>query len=695
MSFEAYKVAVKLTLVNHVSAGLVSIAGQLHTVHGAAGGAQNALSGVERQMLAIKRAGMIGGAMAGLGFGMLAMMKAPLEEAAKFDQAVGKFKLFGMSEQVNAEAVKFARGMNVIGSSYTENMKLLTEAQGVFRESGIAGPAALEGSKLAAPMLAKINFATESLDEESKAKMRTQSMAMLRFVEMRGGLKDADTFNRIADSGWKAVQSSGGNINWEQMRQFLARGGVAAQGLTDTALFGHMEPIIGELKGSTAGNAWMTAYNRLVGGVKIPNQVAHLLADNGIWDAKRIEWNSQGGIKRFNGNPLKDMETFSTDPTVFYEKQILPMYAKMNHGAGLNAVERARENTLIFGRTGGMMFSLIDRQMETLRHSAEAQAKALGVDKSVDVAKQTVAGKELDLRTRWTNAKQDFGDAVLPLAIRVLDGLTGALKRFSEFAKEHPGTVRALTYAFVGLAAALAFGGVVTLAATGVRGLGLALRVLGATDGGMALVARGARYAGVFLGRLGAIGMAFGVGWTVGTLLYDAAIKGTKFSDWLGGLIARVLSFFGNKEAKEAIEGNKSPGQRTAEAWAKRQQDRADAAYQAGIQKPMLQSLREAAGHQPSAALANTAPRSYSPVLPPAANGTSLVESAVQSSTKSMVPPPQALKVQVISNTHLNGRIIAQEVSEQQARTFARPPTGPSGADTSMALAPVSYAGTF
>ena len=120
-----------------------------------------------------------------------------------------------------------------MGSSATENMRLMNQAQGVLRASGLSGPAALEGAKLAAPMLAKINFATKSLDDDAKATMRAQSLSMLRFIQMRGGLGDAQTFNATADAGWKAIQSSGGSIHWDDLGQFMARGDVAAKSLSN------------------------------------------------------------------------------------------------------------------------------------------------------------------------------------------------------------------------------------------------------------------------------------------------------------------------------------------------------------------------------------------------------------------------------------------------------------------------------
>ncbi len=380
----------------------------------------------------------IGGALAvGAGMAILGAFKTPLEEARKLEVAVTKFGNFGLGPQRTREAAEFAKAMNIAGSTYVDNMKRMSEAQGVFRESGLPGEQALRGAKLAAPVLAKIDFANSALDDESKAKMHAQGLAMLRFIEMRGGVNSPEKFNAIADAGFKAIQSSGGNVNWEQMRQFAARAGVAGQGLTDEALFGKLEPVIGELKGSTAGFALRTAFNRLNGIVRIPNQVAHDLVKNGIWDGSKVQWNSQGGIKRFvgEGGPLKDQELFARDPVAFYEKYILPTYA------GMSQTERARRNAMTFGSTGGAMFSLIDRQLPAIHHSVEAQRKALGIDQAYKAAGGTLNGKIIDMQARYVNLMERLGEAVLPLAVRGLEVLVPALTKLTDWVGKHPGQV--------------------------------------------------------------------------------------------------------------------------------------------------------------------------------------------------------------------------------------------------------------
>ncbi|WP_261496745.1 phage tail tape measure protein [Burkholderia multivorans] len=530
MAFEAYKIAVKLSLIDGVSGGLAALSSHFLASGKSAAQLEDRLKSIKRMMLA-------GGALTATGIFGLKVLQQPLEEAKKFQTEVAKFSLYGMGDAANAEAAKFAKSMNIIGSSYTENMRFINEAQGVFREAGLAGPAALEGAKLAAPVLAKIHFATSALDDESKAKMHTQSLDMLRFIEMRGGLQSAEAFNRIADMGWKAMRSSGGNVDWSQYRQFLARGGVAAQGLSDQSLFAELEPIIGEMKGSTAGFSLRTAFNRLNGIIRVPNQVAHELTKYGIWDDKKIVWNSQGGIKSFKGNPLIDQALFSSDPVKFYETKIKPMYDRMGI-KDRNAV--ARENAMIFGSTGGAMFSLIDKQLATIHKSVDANNKALGIEKSVDVASKTLGGKEVDLHAKYRNLMETLGEHALPMAIRGLEWLIKTVDTLNGFLQKHPGAAKALVVGFTALSGMTLIAGEILLFGGAFRALSTAIAFtrVGST---MVRIARVSRLAFMALRPVGN-----------GLVFLGGIVRGI-----LGpfGLLARGLVVLGRALAMGAIGG--------------------------------------------------------------------------------------------------------------------------------------------
>jgi hypothetical protein len=492
MSIEAYAVAVKVSLINHVTPGLLSISKGLNH----AGMDADKLNS---KLMSIGKQAAIGAGLFAGGLAIARVFKAPLDEAKKYQTEMAKFSLFGMSDQVNAESDRFVKSMNSMGASITTNLKLFTEAQGVFRESGIGGMQALDGAKIAAPILAKIAYATSGLSEESQAKMKTGSMAMLRYIEDSGGLKSPKRFGELADAGWRMTQTSGGSVDWEQLRQFKARGGVAAMGMSDNAMAMY-EPIITMLKGQTAGFSLRTAYNRLNGIIKIPNQVAHELVKNNVWDGSKVIWNAQGGIKAFKGNPLKQADLFSSNSIEFYEKVIMPMHKKMGITSD-SAI--GQSNAMLFGSTGGAMFTLIDKNMEKLHMSLQAQNSALGIDASVEKTHQTLGGKEVEFGAKWKDLMLNLGIAILPMVCDGLDKLNPKLKELGIWIGENPDKVNRLTDALIGLSAVLITGGLVNAVIAAGRGLyllGGALVFLSGTALGplLPMVARFATYIVIF-----------------------------------------------------------------------------------------------------------------------------------------------------------------------------------------------------
>lgn len=369
-----------------------------------------------------------------LGFKMLSGF---VDEAARYQTMTEKFKQFGMSQAATREAQRFAETASIRGSSTTDMLKYFMEAQGVFSESGAKSlDDQLRAAKMAAPVLARINFASRGLDEHQREVTVAKQMDMLRFTETAGGLKSPGRFNELMDAAFKAIQSSGGNVDFTQYRQFMAKAGTSAFNLSNKALFAELEPIIGELKGGAAGEALMTAYNRLNGIIKLPSQVSSDLIKMGVWDASKVELNSMGGVKRFRGNPLIDSQLFSQSPVDYYEKMILPIYRK-NH---YTDDQKQRENALIFGRTGGKMFNLIDKQLETIHHRIDAYGIARGLNDAYGAVGNTYNGRKIDFQKKWLNLQLVMGKdgGLLDTFTRGLNGLTHSLERMTDIAHKHP-----------------------------------------------------------------------------------------------------------------------------------------------------------------------------------------------------------------------------------------------------------------
>nr|DAF77213.1 MAG TPA: hypothetical protein [Caudoviricetes sp.] len=370
----------------------------------------------------------------GVGFGMATNMLVPLaaagatvyvghkfyESAKDLQTEQSRFRLYGMSDAQNRSAYEFAHRMRAYGTSETQAMHFMNEAQGVFRESGETGEHALAGAKMAAPFLAKMMAASSILSTEAKSKLEHESMAMLRAVELQGGAKNTNQFAKLADFGFRMTQTSGGQVNWEQIRQMNSIGGVAVQRLAPDTIAA-LEPIIGEFKGSRFATSLRTAYNRMNGIVKIPNQAVHELMKAGIWDKSKVELNANGGIKKFLGNPLVDADEYAQHPAEYYYKHIRPFYDKQ----GYKDTDRDRMNSMFFGSTGGALFSKIDQQEDLIKSAARAFRSALGIDEALEIAKGNATGAEADFKAAWTDFKTEFGKNMLPAITGMLE--TGAI----------------------------------------------------------------------------------------------------------------------------------------------------------------------------------------------------------------------------------------------------------------------------
>ncbi|WP_458763570.1 phage tail protein [Cupriavidus basilensis] len=381
----------------------------------------------------------------GVGMGMATNMLVPLaaagatiyighkfyESAKDLQTEQARFRLYGLNDEQNRSAYSFAHRMREFGTSETQAMHFVNEAQGVFRESGESGEHALAGAKMAAPFLAKMMAASSILSSESKAKLEHESMAMLRAIELQGGAKNTDQFAKLADFGFRITQTSAKQVNWEQIRQMNSIGGMAVQRLgMDT--IAELEPIIGEFKGGKFATALNTAYGRMNGIVKLPNQAVHELIKAKIWDGSKVELNANGGIKRFLGNPLVDAEEYAKRPAEYYYKHMRPFYDQQ----GYKDTDRDRMNSMFFGRTGGALFSKIDQQESIIKLAGEAFRKALGIDAALEIAKGNATGAEADFKAAWTDFKTEFGKNMLPAITGMLEVGASILRTISGTAGE-------------------------------------------------------------------------------------------------------------------------------------------------------------------------------------------------------------------------------------------------------------------
>lgn len=522
---EAYKIAIKLHLVNGVSAGITALSGEFLSLNRHIGASNANLVEMERRMGVIKRMGLISGAIAGAGVGMLVSLKGPIGMAMEWEREAAKLRQMGLGDSQVEDAQKFVRATDIIGTSMQQRMRLFTEAQGAFRESGMGGQHALEAAKVMMPILGRYEVASGLLSGPHKAAVEGAMRSLNKTVEMMGGLGDTNRANEIATGVFKAVQSSGKMVDERQLKQFVAYASSAGNQQSIRTIFGGLEPIIGELGGSTTAVGLRTAYTRTNGMMSLPPKLM-------LHEMQRLNMLDGTGKKQ-----TTDLAQLQSTNVIDYAVELLRRYKS----AGITSqTDRERENSIILGTNGAKVYNKIMAQMTVLQESLKSYDMAQGPASVINKEKN---GPMMAVE-KFHKALDDLG---LVVGQTVLPIFTPFIQRLTELAREmgrHPNILKVLAIGFVGLGSAMAIGGALGLATTTLKGFSLALGASGGATGLLGILGKTVPAIGLMAAAIG--GMA------VGSFIYSC-IEGTKAAELLGSAIAHIFAFFGNKEAKDAI----------------------------------------------------------------------------------------------------------------------------------------------
>jgi hypothetical protein len=508
MAFEAYSVAVKLSLINHVSAGMLMISKSL-----AAAGQD--VDKLNAKLSSIGKQGAIGGLMFAGGLGIAAMFKAPLDEAKKFQNEVERFRSLGLGDKVTNDAVKFASGMNTYGTSIRENLGLLRDAQTVFGD--------FHEAQMVVPLLSKMKFANAALYGDEGGAMKDKAfMDMLKVIEMRGGLKSEEAFNKQANMIQQVQTATGGRVGANEYLNFIKTGGVAAKGMRDDKFYYNMEPLIQEMGGFRVGTGLMSGYQNLVQG-RTTARAAEELMRLGMLDPKKVIYNKIGNIKQIKPGAVNGSDLMVEDPFQWMQKVMLPAFASKgitSQQAILNEI-----GAIFTNRTASNLYSTMFLQQANIEKNMKLNAGAAGINELDKNAKNTLSGKQLEFGAKWRDLMLNLGAVVLPLAIKVLDKLNPALKDLAKWMENNQGKVKGFTYALLGLSAFLIGGGLINMVIAAGRGfwlLGKALFFVGSTGFAklLPIVARFGTYLVIFvIDAFKAVGMFLTSGFLRGIVM--------------------------------------------------------------------------------------------------------------------------------------------------------------------------------
>ena len=701
MSFEAYTVAVRLTLINNVSAGLLGISRHIHQVDGEFAGAQKSAAALEARMLGIARLGMAGGALAGTGMMMLKSVKGAYEEAKKWAQSRADFENLNLSTIDNQRAYSQATNLahQALGTTMAGNLKLIQDLHTATGD--LNSSLALSGAYAQFSVAARVqnggrdveNLVSNSIKALEHRGDRVMQDPAVRLQELaRQSQVDFATKGRVSPSDYFHMSQTG------KMAYTLA---------SADFLYGPMAAMMSAKTGSTAGTQQMTTLSSLLGG-HMTKKAIGFLRGLGLWEDQasplteklKRDINSDPEVQKLlaatgdrlvqSGGLPAQLALLAAQDTNKFVLNVLAPAIRRKYGRNLTDDQLAMMYTQQFNR--GTADDLSFWQLNQLKVAKDSSVinAAKSYSSAYEAYLKSPEGAEQAAEAAWRNLKTVVGSIYLPKVTDGLLGLAKSLDKLSAWTGAHPDFTKTLVGGFIALGTAMAIGGTVDIVTAGFKGLKLAMEFAGVGGSG-GLVTMASRLTGIG-GGLSAIGGATGFA-TIGASLTTIA----------GGLVVlygvvKGMEWFLSKVVDPDTDPLNHPGQRRvrmrgkADTWVK---DESLPQEHAG-----MHFLRAGRGGtwvpddaKPASLPLKSAPPGWlesffggSGYVPTGRSGQGLPRGSV-------VPPPPQQTVQVNSTVNIDGRKVAEVVTSHQARAAVRPPSGPSGFDSSMGLAPVSYQG--
>lgn len=324
-----------------------------------------------------------------IAYGGFEALKAISDKGIEYERELARLRQMGLDKSQINSSVEFVKNTKLPYTSQLDMMRIYTDAQGSFRQSGMSGNEALKSAMTMAPLLATYEAAMGALGGETKAATSQNMRNLNKIVEIMGGLQDTGKASNIVDAVFKASQASGRLVDENQLKQFVAYGSSATNHQSIKTIFAGLEPIIAEMGGSTTAVGMRTAYTRMNGMMSMPPKLLQ-------HEMQRL------GIADSTGRKQKE-EFYNLQATdaIAYAKKMMEVYKL--HGI-TKQTDIERENSILFGTNGAKIYNRIMAQMSTLLESEEAYDRSKGSGDVVNnplnkqlMAQQKLAAKWADL----------------------------------------------------------------------------------------------------------------------------------------------------------------------------------------------------------------------------------------------------------------------------------------------------------
>ena len=668
--FDLWKIGIRVSVLDYATIGLRGISRSFIQAQGSAAAFEKRLKSIKGQLKA-------GGLMVGAGMAIAAAFKPAVDKAIELEQAINRLKALNLGVPATSALMKQAQAIsqNVKGTSYTDAIRLATETQ------SITGNVAHTQDIL--PMLAKIRFGVETYmashgkGEGQGAVAEQQFRDIIKVMELRGLMRNfnAQQAQAMGDLFVKNFIASGGQVKPSDYLAMLKTGGVAGKLVSPDFMFalGHM---MQESGGNRTGTALMSMYQNLIAG-RTTQQVAEQLNQYGLLKPGSVHYGKTGHITKIAPESLVESQLLQSNPLDYMNQVLLPKLA----AKGIDITNKDKVipalNTLLSNRTASNFFSQLYLDRGVIANYMGQAKNAYGVEQLVKQGNKSTMGNLEDLQAKYTSLMAQLGMTVLPMLNRALELIIPKLQAFTNFAMRHPRIFQLLTDGLLGLAGTLVLFGSLNIIAGGMRLVGLSFTVLrvvpflsiasgiGAFTKALLMsqimgpsgLVTAARNFGMMVTAIGVLSQAAAV--------FAAAYVGWKVGQAASGALDRAAATetggqeqtFGSYLYDRYHPFNPATGKREWSPW-----------------KGMWATDKDImASNAAEAAALRTSPMPHTNMAEPA-----------------RMPPTGAPRksdtqpIKLVANLHLDGRQVAQSVTDYQVRGGTAAQTGMSQFDSSM-----------
>lgn len=520
MSFEAYKIAVSINLVEHVSAGLANLSRHFQRTDMDAKALQQRLDSIGKMSLA-------GGLLAGAGALGLKAISSTITEAKKLAQAQADFHTLNLSSSENAEAFAkaAANSHKVLGTTITENVKQIHDLHTAFGDLHHAISTSEDFAKLS--FVAKVANHGKPVDGLINAAAKA--------LEHRGGkvINDEGAFKTELEMMSQVMLGSKMRVSPADYLAASKTGKMAYQMYDKEYLYGNYAGQMQINGGDRMGTQGMTAFSSLVGG-HMDKKAKGFLSELDLYqegfskkrlaimnsslaglspEERKTAIASMGGEAVIAGG-LKDglAEKFTHRPDLFVKEVLAPAIRKRfgmdlsNERVAAIIASNFNRNTGDFLGTQVTMGSKLEKDTAIFGKSMNFRAGYAHYLKSPEGAKQAA-------EAAMTNFKTVFGMVFLPSFTAGLLKLAKVIDTVVQAMERHPTITKVAGYMAAIISTAALLGGGLLLLKAAFSGLGLVMGAGGVLSAG----AVGAVTTAVV--GLGAAFAALAAGFAVGSVL--------------------------------------------------------------------------------------------------------------------------------------------------------------------------------